>query len=269
VYLSCGEWVERFKADYFDRGGTQVTWKAEYDKVLRHLPPHEPLTGELLHELVLSSQVNTRTRVRYCMVAGRIAQFAGIDYDPKPYRGKPKTKQRRTIPSDQAIVETWKSIKNPAWRWVMGMMATFGLRNHEVFLIDFDSLSQGDSVIQVLGGKTGSRLVWAFHPEWFIAFDLQSVRLPQIDLDRDHEALGHSVTEYLGEKLDFAPYDLRHAYAVRTLSYGVDLTISARYMGHSREVHERVYRHWIDRVLLQREHDRVMKKGDRPSAPLP
>jgi hypothetical protein len=53
------------------------------------------------------------------------------------------------------------------------------------------------------------------------------------------------------------------------MRYGVDLSIAARYMGHSREVHEQAYRHWIDRIQLQAEHDRVLARGDRPSAPLP
>lgn len=203
------------------------------------------------------------------MVTARLAKFAKVDYDPSDYKGKYRPTHPRQVPDDRLIVETWGRLTNSGWRWVYGMMATYGLRNHEVFRIDFDALRDGDPIIQVLSGKTGSRMVWSFHPEWFNAFALADVSLPNIDVDRDNSAVGHSVTEYLGAAMPFKPYDLRHAYAIRTLSYQIDPSIAARYMGHSREVHERTYRKWIDRALLQREYDRAMAKSDRPLPPMP
>jgi hypothetical protein len=37
------------------------------------------------------------------------------------------------LPSDEVIVEWYDRIPNPTWRYVYGIMATYGLRNHEVF----------------------------------------------------------------------------------------------------------------------------------------
>lgn len=266
--MNCRDWVERFREDYFDRGGTEVTWRSEYQKVLKHLPPNEALTPALLHELVRRSKPNTRTRVRFCMVAGQIAKFSGIDYDPKKYRGKYRPEHPREIPSDHEIVETWNMVIDPGWRWVVAMMATYGLRNHEVFRLDYQAIRSGHKAVRVLSGKTGDRLVFPFHPEWWDRFGLQSVELPGIDMSRDNEAVGHSVTEYFSDHtLPFNAYDLRHAYAIRTLKYQVDLTIAAKWMGHSREVHEKVYRRWIDEELLKAEYDRALSRGDRPRPP--
>lgn len=202
------------------------------------------------------------------MVTAKLAKFAGVDYDPTDYRGRYRPNHPRSIPDDRAIVEFWSAMRNPGWRWVVGMMATYGLRNHEVFRLDYAALGEGDRVVQVLAGKTGDRQVWAFHPEWFERFDLANVQLPNVDATRQNAAVGHSVTEYLsGLDMPFAPYDLRHAYAVRTLTYGIDPSVAARYMGHSRDVHERIYRKWIDKARLQAEYDRAMNRSDRPRPP--
>lgn len=265
---TCGEWIELFKSDYFDKGGSYETWLSEYHKVLRHLPPGEPLSEPLLHELVRSSKPNSRTRVRYCMVTAKLSKFAGLKYDPTNYKGKYKSTHVRTVPSDRQIVEFWSQVPNPKWQWVIGMMAAYGLRNHEVFRLDYDALRSGDRVVQVLEGKTGPRQVWPFHPEWFERFELDNALLPGVDLGGRNSSVGHSVTKYFSDlSCKFAPYDLRHAYAVRTLEYQIDPSIAARYMGHSREVHERVYRHWIERALLQREYERALERRDRPRPP--
>lgn len=265
---TCQDWVAEFKADFFNRGGTTTTWASEYEKVFKFLPSSDPLTPAVLHELVKRSTPNTRTRVRFCMAANKLSKFAEVDYNANAYKGKYKPSHPRKIPDDRIIVETWSEISNPGWRWVIAMMSTYGLRNHEVFRLDLDVLRSGDSVVQVLAGKTGHRQVWPFHPEWVERFDLVNVTLPKVDVNRPNAAVGHSVTEYFaGIDCPFAPYDLRHAYAVRTLTYQIDPSIAARFMGHSREVHEEVYRYWIDRATLQREFDRALNRSDRPRPP--
>lgn len=70
------------------------------------------------------------------MVAGALAKFADVDFDPKPYRGNylPAKVQPRSLPDDKTIATyRAKLAHNPGWQWVYGMMATYGLRNHECF----------------------------------------------------------------------------------------------------------------------------------------
>ncbi len=238
--------------------------------MLKLLPLDKPLTAQLLHELVTSTQVNTRTRLRACMVAGQLARFAKIDYDPARYRGKYSSKSvsPRNIPSDDLIVEWFDRLKNPAWRWVYAMLATYGIRPHEAFRVDFDQL-QTDRILWVENDtKTGSRQVWAFHPEWFEEFDLSTVRLPNIQLDRTNDRVGHSATAYFGELgLPFRLYDLRHRWAIRTLEYGLDIGLASKQMGHSREVHERIYHRWINATIHQRAYEAILNRDDRPRPP--
>jgi integrase len=82
-----------------------------------------------------------------------------------------------------------------------------------------------------------------------------------------NEAIGHSVTKYLSPKLSFTPYDLRHAWAVRTLLYRWPVELSARQMGHSVEVHTRTYQRWISAQQIQGVYDLLVNRPDRPRPP--
>lgn len=68
--------------------------------------------------------------------------------------------------------------------------------------------------------KTGFRRVWAFHPEWFEQFGLAAVTIPPIDLTRTNTKVGESASRYFYEtaKLPFHLYDMRHGWAIRTVS---------------------------------------------------
>lgn len=266
-----GDWVEAFHANYLLEGGTEDTWQGDYWKILKRLPSDQALTMDLVHGLVLGTTPNSKTRQRTCMAVGALARFAQMDYNPSPYRGNygPDAVDPCDLPNDRTIAEWFHKIKNPGWRWVYGMMATYGLRNHEVFRLDFEQIKAGNDVVSVLKPtKTGSRKVWAYYPEWWEDFKLQEVQLPNVNLDRSNEKVGRSVTEYFsGLGLPFFPYALRHCWAVRTLVLGVPYEIAAKQMGHSVEVHERTYHRWIKDDVHQQVHDAVRNRSDRPKAP--
>jgi integrase len=264
---SCQYWIDKFREDYLQRGSSETTWKTDYQKILNRLPSKKPMTAALLHEIVLTTPVNTKTRKRACMVCGAIARFSGIKYDPSPYSGKysPKKVTPRQIPPDDLLLEQYDRLTNPGWKWFFGMMATYGLRPHEVFRLELDELREGNPVIQVQRRtKTGERPVWAFHPYWFEQFNLSSVTIPPIDLTRPNIKLGESACRYFREfGLPFHLYDMRHRWAIRaTVDYKLDYKVAAKMMGHSYQVHETIYHRWIDVDAIQREYDRVTRKND-------
>jgi hypothetical protein len=271
------EWIEAFRLDWLDRGaGKPETWVREYQNMFKRLPQDVELTAPILHAAVINTVPNTRQRVRACLVFTALAKFAKIDYDAKRYRGNyqfdTSTKERH-LPTDEAIAAYFATIQHPKWRWVFGMMATYGLRNHEVFFIDLDRLRSGDSVIKVLEGKTGPREVWPFHPEWFYEMECYRPLIPDIDLKRNHIRLGAAVTKYFKNKtktretLPFNPYDLRHRYAVRTFEYGLKTTLAAKQMGHRLEVHNRIYHQWISHDIHQKAYTEILRNPTRPKAP--
>jgi integrase len=269
---TCQQWIDRFHADYLQRGSSEATWRGDYWKVLKALPLDKPLTRDRLHELVIATEPNTKSRKRAVMVANAIARFAKIDYDGAPYRGRYSqfnSTKTRMLPDDATIAAIWYDIENPGYRWIYGMMATYGLRDHECFRLDFKRL-QSDSVVMVQEEtKTGAREVWPYHPEWVDEFGLCRVTLPDVDLKRTNQSLGRSVSKYFRvyRPLPFVPYDLRHRWAVRAMEYGLDNALASKQMGHSLEIHNRIYQRWIDRATQQKAYDSTINNPYRPKPP--
>ena len=104
--------------------------------------------------------------------------------------------------------------------------------------------------------KTGEHQVWPFHPDWVDRFDLIALgqdrtALPHVQTDLRRTTLqqvGRRISEQFRRYgLPITPYDLRHAWAVRTIHIGLPDTVAARMMGHSVAIHTRTYHHWITR----------------------
>lgn len=269
------EWIEAFEADYFSKRKrveqSLATWKGDYFQTFKHLPQNQQLTIEVIKKCILSTEPDTKTRKRYCTCLDALARFANINLDTKALSGKysPKRVRPRDIPSDADIAHWYYQIKNPAWQWVFGILATYGLRNHEVFRIDFDQLRSGNRILHVLGGKTGARRVWAYFPEWFDTFNLSTVILPQANLKRTNIELGNNITHYFARhKLPFSAYDLRHAWAIRTLEFGLDVSLASQQMGHSLAVHSETYHHWISDGRHQHAYDLLIARSECPKPPL-
>lgn len=269
---TCGEWVGLLGRDYLNRGKSEGTWEGDYLKILKRLPMGELLTVAHLKSVVDSTKPNTKTRKRACMAVGALARFAQIPYDPSPYAGNygPNSVAPRVIPTEEQIEDYWRSLKNPAWKWVYGVIAAYGLRPHEAFFLDLAQVREKRPDLRVLEGKTGPRTAYPFPPRWTTKFSLYRPKLPMVVTEnRSHEAIGHSATAYFGEiGCPHKLYDLRHAYAIRMIDLGVRTTYAARYMGHSEEVHQKTYRRWLEERDAASEWQRVTGYQVTPDTPL-
>ncbi|MEH2287144.1 site-specific integrase [Nostoc sp.] len=269
------EWIQEFEKDYFERRQrnfkTESTWKVEYQTVFKTLPQHEILNAEILKQTILTTTPDTRTRKRFCLTLRLLAKFADLDFNPNSYSGSYgyRSRQIRSLPTDKLILESRSDLADVKWQWIFGMLATYGLRNHEVFFLDLEQLRAGNKIITVLAGKTGYRKIWPFHPEWFDSFGLANVKIPDINLNRSNSEIGRTVTQRFrrNDALPFKVYDLRHAWAIRTLEYEIDITLAAQQMGHGLSVHSNLYHAWINAEHHQRAFDLAMNKSDRPMPP--
>jgi integrase len=270
-----GEWLARFEAETRSQYA-DITWETDYREVFIKLDESEPLTISRLLDAIERTEPNTRSRKRYCNALGKLAKFAGLDADFKSLTGSYSSRavDPRRLPDDEAIARCFHKIKNPQWQYVYGLIATFGLRPHEVFFLDVAELTSGGETVSILPGlsqtkKHRTRKVWALYPEWIDAFRLREGDLPPVTGKR-HSDYGDRISGYFRRdaQLPFKAYDLRHCWAVRRILFGFPDASSAQQMGHSLQVHSETYQAWMSERTHQAIQDRVMGRSDRPIAPV-
>ena len=280
--------IKKFEIAFFSNptrsknsSSTKTTWTSAYKPYLKRLDDFSSkkklkLDKEIFQEVINSYSENSRSRQQCVISLGAFARFLNIEL-PQNWKKLGigygiHNSQFRELPSDQLIIETFKKINNPRWKFVYGLMATYGLRNHEVFFCDLSGLlKNGDRVIRVLPNtKTGEHQVWPFHPDWVNLFNLSfnsesQNLLPSINTNLNKTTLqqvGKRVSEQFRRyKLPLRPYDLRHAWAVRTIHIGLPDTVSARMMGHSVSIHNDTYHHWITRRDQQKAVDSALSRN--------
>jgi hypothetical protein len=280
--------LERFERQFHadprrrrNPAGSRTTWTAAYLPYLRRLQrlaEQQGLgLGAPLLELVLESYpLASRGRQQCGTALGALARLEGLalpaDWGERAGGYGLHAAQFRQLPSDRQILEWIERIPNPGWRLAYGLMATYGLRNHEVFFTDLAALAPGgDRVIRVLPtSKTGEHQVWPFQPDWVERFELPRLGeardlLPPVCTDLRRTTLqqvGRRVAEQFRRyNLPLNPYDLRHAWAVRTIHIGLPDTVAARMMGHSVAIHTRTYHHWITRRDQQQAVDAALARS--------
>ena len=261
----------------------KTTWRSSYKPYIKRvLNIYNEYNGEDLEKIfqktLESYKEGSRSRKQCATSLSVLAKFLEIEL---PENWKLNSKGYglnkagfRELPTDEVIEKIWEKIPNKSWKFVFALMATYGLRNHEVFFCDLSSLTNfGDKIIRVLPTtKTGEHQVWPFHPEWVEKFELSKLGknpelLPNINRDLKTTTLqniGKKITDQFNRySLQIKPYDLRHAWAVRTIFYDLPDTVAARMMGHSVSLHTETYHHWITKRDQQQAVNNALLKVKR------
>jgi integrase len=248
--------VERFEKDYFNRKvrnpKSETTWDKDYKAVFKHLPQDKQFSPEVIMAAIAKTTPETRTRSRYAQALRLLAKFAGIDIDLSEY-GKgysPSKVNIRDLPTDEQIELYHSLIPTKSWQNAYALIATYGLRPHELVHLD---LSELPTVKVLHPTKTGCRNIHPLHPYWVSKFAItENMELPAITAKKNCEIgsrVGHQFERYA---IAFPPYNLRHAYAVRcSIVYQFPVAIAAKMMGHSANVHQAVYlKHLTDESVI-------------------
>jgi integrase len=265
-------WVEEFRVRYLETNSLkETTWENDWVKIYKRLPQNEPLTKELLLDFAHRTGRNTRNRKETCKKLQHLANFAGLEVSLLQLQGNygPSKVRDRDIPSDEDIALQWTKIPNPAWRWVFGVMAAFGLRDHEVFFCEWT-----DEGLLVTKGKTGPRLVFQpLYQEWVDGWNLRTIQRPNVqdvDLVYARNKLGDKIArQFRRYDIPFTPYSLRHAFGIRaSVTFELPVTTAAALMGHSPQIHLQRYHKHIQLKSNQAAAKRVMERSDRPKPPV-
>jgi integrase len=261
---------------------TRTTWETAYKPYFRKLTTIAEAkpnlsAAEQIYQTILDTDARSRSRQVCCTALKALCEFIDLElpFEWQKLWGtyNQQSLKTRDLPDDEAIVNWYYQIPNPTWKFVYGIMATFGLRNHEVFFCDYSNLQKNTQInskpnsqtVRVLETtKTGSHEVWPFVPNWIDLFNLREAILPPVTTDLSRTTLQHigqQVTrQFKRYDLPFSPYDLRHAWAVRTIHYGLPDAISAQMMGHSIAIHTRTYQRWISHRDRQQAVDAALQR---------
>ncbi len=245
--------------------------QANHPDYWRHLNELALLKGSVSPERVQAwleaAENSSRERTRRLVTVRRLIEI-GLEINPNwllrvssrnAFSGE-KVVEPRDIPSDSAIENFVDGLINPEWRAAFAFIATWGLRNHEVFRLH--SFPDSDGLLEISdNSKTGFRPIAPAHKEWIDRWNLRDVCLPDFNPSQTHKQLGNKVTTYFARYRHLATwhkasaYDLRHAWAARIHTHHlydrIDTDLAAKMMGHDLKVHRRTYLRWTKKEELK------------------
>ena len=246
---------------------SESTWQINYMGRLRQMKPGAKVTTEsLAAALERYDRASCSYKELYHLLK-HLARLVAVEFPEVPL---PTYSQARlvAVPTDDEIVD-WVEAMGPEASWYFGMMATYGLRPHEIegsTLLDRDYLQVPD------GTKTGFRTVVPLPREWVERFRLRDRRLRPTLKGAAHDR-ADAVAKWLWRQargLPWRPYALRHAYAGRLWREGgsrLDVFTAARLMGHTPTQHARTYRAHIQPHHVAEAAERALLGDSGPPLP--
>lgn len=227
----------------------QKNWTKNWLPALRKLPLAGAVTEKTLLQVIARLPENGSARRNQGTILAQVAESLSI-----PTRrlrqacGGYGASQLspRDIPEDGVIEATILGISAPHWRWCLGMLATYGLRPHEL-----EEIQPGTDKTWIVADytKTGSRQVHPCPSSWYEVFALGSIAKPPTSRQELSARLSFQLRRI---KAPFTCYALRHAYAIRLMEKGVPPELGCRLMGHSLQTHETQYKRWLQRDRITR-----------------
>lgn len=269
------ELIEEYEKEFWkthekSRQGLR-NWKNDYLKYLKKLPLDGILSTDTLSQAFSKTQPNTASRFCLTWQLRKFCNFCGFEGQKiidSYATGRPERKPRN-VPSDDEILEGFNKIGVPLvsklrktviqperWQWTYGMIATYGIRPHELFAIDLETFIDPSNTFHLVkldptitdSTKTGARncLIPPLHPEWVELFDLKNVKKASLAGSLSSKSTDIS-EKFKRTDIGFTSYDLRQAYAIRGHKLRVPIKAMADYMGHTVQEHTKTYQRWMNK----------------------
>lgn len=264
IESTTGYWVDKFKAQWAETQAdtaavTDKRWRENYwYPCFKHLDPTRKLTTAYLGRVAGSQwKPNSRAKQKGVQLLSRLADMAGVDFDASQYKsGYNPNKVKRDIPTDDQIESVIDGIANRRWQWVAGMMATYGLRDHEVFVCQLEqrSFSSRNVLVALVpeGTKTGSRPVLPLPEAWVERWRLDEVDKPKVTAVINKDYGDRTSTQFQRMKIPFPAYSLRHAWNIRAaLQAELPTAVAAQLAGHDPGTNLKVYQKHIGELRAQ------------------
>ncbi|NRB08488.1 MAG: integrase [Richelia sp.] len=269
------DWIEEYEQRFWkthekNRQGVR-TWESHYLRHLKKLDWDVALSIPALESALEKTKPNSSSRFFLVWQLKKFCDFCGFDGEKtiNAYGTPLPQPSLRSVPTDEEVVQGFEQIGHPLspytskenaitpgqWQWMYGMLATYGLRPHELFAIDlqvFCNPKNGFHLVHLNpsltgGTKTGERScgIPPLHPHWVELFDLKDVQVPEFQGNLSNQTAKIQI-RFRNINIGFCPYDLRHAYAIRGHRLRVPIKTMADYMGHTVQEHTKTYQRWMD-----------------------
>lgn len=241
---------------------SESTWEINYLGRLRQIPPTSPCTTASMAAALERYDRSTCSYKELYYLLKHISTLVAVPFPEVPLPTY-STAELVAVPTDAEII-SWVAAAGPAPAWYFGMMATFGLRPHE---IEGAVLVEKDYCQVQEGTKTGFRTAIPVPRDWVERFQLRDRRLrPTMGSpgDRPDKVAKWLSKELKRQSLPWRPYALRHAYAGRLWRMGgsnLDVFTASRLMGHSPQQHARTYRAHIQPHQIAEAAERALGGG--------
>ena len=262
--LTVAKAVEQYEIDYWNRHEKTLdrleSWKKyQYGCCFKYLPEDEVFNSVLLLKAVCYFPSGSFMQKNFCSLIRPLAKFHKVEFDFRPYMTYQKPELNfRELPTVEMIVQAYKEEKYFPHKWGLGVLATFGLRPHELYKSEFNFESEPQLVY--VGEKTKRKKPRTVFPLKIDGLDFLEIPI-QIDKLKarckgvTNLQVGHTVNKWF-QKYPFSPYQLRHFYAVRGAMEGIGPVFMSKWMGHDITIH---YKHYGS-LLGDRESEQLWKQ---------
>ena len=256
TFITCGEFRKRARMIYEQRYTGEGSWTAKWDQALKNLPPDgTPCTRGILVATVEAMKPKSASRRDRGFVLSTVAKTLEIEGHEDVLAASKGYGRAdvvpRDLPTDEQILENYKKIRLPHFKWMFGTIAIFGLRPHEAATVQFDEDGYAEIDERT---KTGFHVTPPNPSAWVEIFKPYDIVRPDYPINKITTACNaHNIRVCA---VEFPLYHLRHCFAIRCMEKAVPMDVAAGLMGHSPDEHYRTYRRW-----LNRERYKKMLKG--------
>ncbi len=300
-YKTVGKLLEIFESEYFKTRKRTIksehTFYYYFTRTKRYTNYQDLAIAE---NLISSIEKIDKEWAKYnaARAISAFCQTFKIDIDLSKYSKMPEHNSRK-IPTDAEISKGFikfadylntrgkqvnQNVKDSwqLWQWTYGMLAVYGLRPRELFInpnVDWWlSAENADMTWKVSRDcKTGEREALPLYKQWIADFDLRNPKYLEMLVDavnkkdKNNHAQITALTQRISWwfrkiELDFKPYDLRHAWAIRAHIIGIPIKAAADNLGHSVQVHTQTYQRWFSLDMRKLAIDTALSKRSEVEA---
>jgi integrase len=275
--------IINFEQNYFQTRKRTLKSENTFNSYLyiaqKHLPKDKLAINANFIEAVQSCSSSDSVKNELIKVIRVLCKCSGLEVpELNNFKIQPTAKRKRDIPTDLEIEKEYLRFQNYAlnrptklinredrnnwklWRWVYGMLATYGLRPLEIFVKpDLDWWLSSDNTMNTWRVneecKTGEREALPLYPRWVETFNLttdtEAIELLKAKIkdkvtSREINSARHGTDRWFRfVGIPFQPYDLRHAWAIRAHLMGIPIKAAADNLGHSVNMHTSIYQKWF------------------------